>query len=63
MNVGNLTWSPRDSFSAVSRSSNIGRCPLGPATALGTRDMELKDAQSWPSGDSQAEVGKRDLES
>lgn len=34
-----------------------------PATALGTRDMELKDAQSWPSGDSQAEVGKRDLES
>lgn len=34
-----------------------------PATVLGTRDMELKDTQSWPSGNSQAGVEKTDLES
>ena len=34
-----------------------------PAIVLGTRDVELKDTQSWPSRESQAEAGKVDVES
>lgn len=41
----------------------LGDAYCVPATVLGTRDMELKDPQSWPLGDSQAEVEKLDLES
>ena len=33
-----------------------------PATVLGIRDTELKDTQSWPSGNSQGGVEQTDLE-
>ena len=53
----------------MSHSSLLIICPIlidgcsVPATVLGIRDMELKDTQSWPSGNSQGGVEKADLES
>lgn len=41
----------------------LGDASCVPATVLGIRDVELKDTQSWPSGNSQAEARNVDVES